>query len=102
MGDDFELNGKQIYRDERCRVHLATTPDEHEMVFGGHYTHLPRGTLRGIGRGDKHALDYVMRVFVGSAVDRKGVESSLLKARVAELEDEVDYHIAETRRALGQ
>ena len=88
--NQFKNLGEPFYisRDERFKIiHDKRGEEEHHLVIDDeHYVPLVRGTLKGVGRGDPGALNYVMDGLRGVEISQEDVEKALIRGRVEELD----------------
>lgn len=86
MANDFGLEDP-LYEKGRVAVYPDERPDEHQMVIDNtHYVTLPRGAVDSISRGEKGAMDYVMRQIPSVDILEEEVVQGILRARIAQLE----------------
>ena len=98
-----EQTQRQLYKDSRITITQAETPDEHNVKVETLYCYLSRGILRQLSqrdtRGLRQDLSNVNSDFL-YGLDQKRIPLeelgwALAKARMVELDREVQYFIRE-------
>ena len=94
---------KDLYNDGKIRITPARTPEEHGLSVGNSYCYLLRGILKEFAETDSAGLaqmlininsDFLSQLLCeGVSMERLGW--ALAKARIKELDNEVNYFVRE-------
>lgn len=91
----------ELYDDGRIKIFRAEAPDEHNVEVGKNYCYFGRGILKELVRSDskrlKQNLEAINPLFLGGlqteGVSLEQLGCAISKARVSELEDEVEFQL---------
>lgn len=94
---------RELYKDDKITIYDTKVPDEHEIKAGNLFCYFSRGILRQLStrnsEGLRQDLENVNRDFL-MRLGRQGISLeelgwALSKARINELEQEVQYFVRE-------